>query len=228
MAFQFTWLGHSGLRLDIGDKTALIDPFLSGNPLGAGDPDTIPADLILLTHAHADHVGDTIAIAKRTGATVACNVEMSNWFKAKGLEDVIGFNTGGTIDAGFLTAKLTKAFHSSSFADGTYGGQPGGLIIRAGGYSMYHAGDTSLFGDMALIGEEGIDVAVLPIGDHFTMGPDDSIRAIRLIQPKYVMPVHYNTWPPLQQNVAEWAESVNRDTAAQPIVMDPGGTYTLD
>lgn len=228
MTVSFKWLGHSAFSLDIGGHSALIDPFLSGNPLSAGDAATIPAEVILLTHAHGDHVGDTIDIAKRTGAIVVCNFEMGNWFSSKGIENVFQCNPGGTYRGDFLNAKWTIAFHSSSFPDGSYGGQPNGLIITAEGKKLYHAGDTCLFSDMKLIGDEGLDVAFLPIGDVFTMGPEESIKAVQLLRPRYVMPIHYNTFPPIVQDVVQWAEMVNRETDAQPIVLDPGGTFTLE
>lgn len=229
MSLSFMWLGHSAFSFKVGDLDVLIDPFLSGNPLAAGDPGMMPADVILVTHAHGDHVGDTVDIAKRTGANVICNVEMSQWFSKKGLENVTGGNTGGHVRLDGLTVKFTKAFHSSQFPDGAYGGQPGGFMMFADGKKLYHAGDTALFGDMALYATgDPIDVAFLPIGDFFTMGPEDSIQAIQLLKPKYVVPMHFNTFPPIVQDVSEWAEMVNRDTDAQPIVLDPGGSYTLD
>ena len=228
MSISFTWLGHSAFALDIEGHQVLIDPFLTGNPLAAASADELNPEFILLSHAHADHVGDTIDIAQRTGATVVCNFEMGNWFSGKGLQNVAQVNPGGTFDGGYFTAKWTIAHHSSSFADGTYGGQPNGFIINGGGKRMYFAGDTALFMDMQLIGERGIDVAFLPIGDVFTMGPDDSIKAISFIRPRIVVPMHYNTWPPIVQDASHWADRVNRETGATPIVMDPGGTYTVD
>lgn len=236
MAVSFTWLAHSAIFLELDGHRVLIDPFLTNNPLSPAKPDEFEVEHILLTHAHGDHVGmtesspagDTISIAQRTGAQVVCNYEMGNWFMAKGVQNVFQGNPGGTMRGEYMDVKWTQAFHSSSFEDGSYGGQPNGLIIKSAGATLYHAGDTSLFGDMALIGEEGIDVAFLPIGDVYTMGVDDSIRAVKLLKPKYVMPIHYNTWPPLVQDVVAWADRVNRDTEAQPIVLDPGGTYSLD
>lgn len=236
MTLSFTWLGHSTLLLNVDGHEVLIDPFISNNPLcpiGMGD---LNPEFILLTHAHGDHVGDTqdgpaadtIRIAQRSGATIVCNFEMGNWFHAQGLENIWQGNPGGTMRGDFMDVKLTKAFHSSSFGDGAYGGQPNGMIIRAAGKTMYNAGDTSLFGDMQLIGDEGIDIALLPIGDVFTMGVEDSIRAIKLIRPRYVFPIHYNTFPPIAQNVKDWADNVNRETDAQPLVMDPGQSHTVE
>jgi L-ascorbate metabolism protein UlaG (beta-lactamase superfamily) len=137
-------------------------------------------------------------------------------------------NTGGTYRGDFLDARWTIAHHSSSFPDGTYGGQPNGIIIMAGGKKIYFAGDTDIFLEMQLYGDFGLDLAILPIGDMFTMGPDDSLKAIELLRPRFVTPMHYNTFPPIVQDVAEWAEHVNNDTNSTPIVLDPGGSYTID
>lgn len=238
MALSFTWLGHSTFVFESDGHSLIIDPFLTNNPLIETTPDEIDVDLILLTHAHGDHTGfsdagpagDTLAIAERTGATIVCNFEMGNWFMNQGVpqNQVFQGNPGGTMRGEWVDVKFTKAFHSSSFGDGTYGGQPNGLIIRAGGYTVYHAGDTSLFGDMALIGEEGLDAAILPIGDVFTMGVDDSIKAAKMLNAKHVIPCHYNTFPPIVQDAAAWADRINRDTNSQPIVIDPGNTYSLE
>ncbi len=229
MSITITWLGHSAVAIDLDGHPILIDPFLSGNPLAAATPEDVQAELILLSHGHGDHLGDTVAIAKRTGAGVITNFEIANWLEAQGVQTTHGQNTGGTGDYGFMTVKLTMAFHSSSLPDGTYGGQPYGLIITAkeSGKRLYFAGDTALFSDMQLIGEHNIDVAFLPIGDYFTMGIDDSIRAIRYVRPRFVLPIHYNTFPPIAQNAGHWANRVSSETDAQPIVLDPGGSYTL-
>ncbi|NDJ62491.1 MAG: metal-dependent hydrolase [Chloroflexi bacterium] len=230
MSIHFTWLGHSAFSLDIDGHAVLIDPFLTGNPLAAAQPEALNAEMILLSHAHGDHVGDTVAIAQRTGAGIVCNAEMSYWFQKQGLQNVHGQNTGGSADYDFMTVKLTIAFHSSSFPDGTYGGNPNGLVItaKASGQRLYFAGDTALFSDMALIGEERIDAAFLPIGDYFTMGPDEAIRAIKLVNPRYVVPMHFNTFPPIVQDAASWAQRVTNETSAVPIVLDPGGSFPLN
>lgn len=227
MTFTFRWLGHSAFSLNIGGKHVLIDPFLSGNPLAAVSPADVQADVILLSHAHGDHLGDTIDIATRTGALVACNFEIGNWLLDRGIQNVVQGNTGGNLHLDFMSVKWTIAFHSASLPDGAYGGMPNGFLITAMGKKLYYAGDTALFTDMQLYGEEGIDVAFLPIGDLFTMGVDDSIRAIKLVKPKLVVPMHYNTFPPIMQDVVTWANRVSSETLAQPIVVDPGGTYTL-
>lgn len=228
MAFAFKWLGHSAFSLNIDGHTVLIDPFLTGNPLAAANPVTIPAELILLSHAHGDHLGDTLDISHRTGAPVVSNAEISYWMDAHGVAEPIGMNTGGSADLNLFELKLTIAHHSSSFPDGTYGGNPNGFLLTLnGGYKIYYAGDTALFRDMELYGEEGVDLAFLPIGDHFTMGIKDSLKAIRYINPKLVVPMHYNTFPPIVQNVSEWAVRVTNETNATPIVLDPGGEHTI-
>lgn len=227
MITSFKWLGHSAFLLDISGKQVLIDPFLTGNPLAAASPSSLHADVILLSHAHGDHLGDTIEIAQRTGALVLCNFEIGNWLMDRGVQNVVQGNTGGTFNLDFMSVKWTIAFHSASLPDGTYGGMPNGFLITAGGKKLYYAGDTALFSDMQLYGEEGIDLAFLPIGDLFTMGIDDSIRAIKYLKPKLVTPMHYNTFPPIMQDVVTWANRVSSETLSQPIVIDPGGSYTL-
>lgn len=228
MTVSFKWLGHSAYSLDIDGHKVLIDPFLTGNPAAVSKAEELEAEVILMTHAHGDHVGDSLEIAKRTGALVVCNFEMGNWYMAKGAANVLQGNPGGTYANDWMSAKWTIAFHSSSFPDGAYGGQPNGFVIRGGGKTLYHAGDTSLFGDMRLIGEEGLDVAFLPIGDVFTMGIEDSLRAIRWLKPKYAVPMHYNTFPPIQQDAAQWAKRVQQETDAQAIVLEPDGELRLD
>jgi len=228
MGISFTWLGHSAFSLDIDGHALVFDPFLTGNPLGAKPASEVNAELILLTHAHGDHLGDTVDIAKRTGAKVVCNAEISYWMDKQGVK-AHGQNTGGSYSHDFVTVKQTIAFHSSSFPDGSYGGNPNGFIVTTkSGKRLYFAGDTALFRDMELIGDEGIDVAFLPIGDNFTMGPDDSLRAIKYIRPRLVVPMHYNTFPVIAVDVAGWANRVNRETMATPIVLDPGGTHKVE
>ncbi|NDJ76196.1 MAG: metal-dependent hydrolase [Chloroflexi bacterium] len=229
MTIQVTWLSHSGFQVQIGDHKLLIDPFLTGNPLATASPDTIEADFILLSHGHGDHVGDTPAIAKRTGATVVANNEVAGWLQAtQGVENVHTLNPGGGVALPFGWVELTIAHHSSSLPDGSYGGQPNGiLILTTEGKNIYHAGDTAVFLDMQLIGERNIDLAMLPIGDYFTMGIDGSLKAIEFVKPKAVIPMHYNTFDPIAQDVVEWAQRVNNETAAKPVVLDPGGSFQL-
>ena len=223
MAHRMRWLGHATMALETGGYKILIDPFLTGNPAAAITVDQAEANFILVSHGHGDHLGDTIPIAKRTGATVICNYEISEWLGKKGLAKVHGQQHGGGFQHPFGRVKLTLAFHGSMLPDGSYGGNPCGfLLYLKDGKKIYHAADTGLFGDMRLLGEEGIDLAVLPIGDNYTMGPDDSIRAIKMLEPKKVVPIHYNTWPVIAQDVQAWAVRVRKETKAEPVVLKPG------
>ncbi len=230
MSIKVTWFGHSAFALEVGGRSVVIDPFLSGNPLAPVTHDQLSAEIILLSHGHGDHLGDTVALAQRTGATVVSNVEIVSWLRGKGVDNAAGQNLGGAADYEFVTVKLTPALHSSSLPDGTYGGLASGFIIteRATGLRLYFAGDTALFSDMQLIGDEGIDVAFLPIGDYFTMGTEDALKAIRYIRPRYVVPMHYNTFPPIVQDVSGWANRVANETGALPIILDPGGSYWIN
>ncbi|MBN2470252.1 MAG: metal-dependent hydrolase [Anaerolineae bacterium] len=228
MSVKITWLGHAALALDINGTHVLVDPFLSGNPLAAADPESLPADYILLTHGHGDHVGDAVAIAKRTGAMVIANNEVAGWIHGQGVRQTHGMNPDGAYDFGFARVALTIAFHSSSLPDGSYGGQPNGILITTPqNQRIYLAGDTGLFSDMKLIGDKGLDFAVLPIGGNYTMGTEEALQAVKLLNPKAVLPVHYNTFPVIPANPAEWAQQVHNQTDCKAIVLDPGGSYTL-
>lgn len=222
-----TWYGHSCFQIETGEHTLLIDPFLTDNPMTSVSPDDVNPDFIIISHGHADHVGDAVAIAKRTGATVISNFEIVNWLGNQGVENSHAQHLGGGCQHPFGHFKLTIAHHGSALPDGSYGGNPAGLLLTLGDKKIYHAGDTGLFYDMTLIGEEGIDVAILPIGDNFTMGPADSIKAINFLQPKQVIPMHYNTWPPIEQDANAWAETVKSETSAEPVVLEPGGTLEV-
>lgn len=228
MAVTIQWIAHSAFIMKTDNHTVLIDPFISGNPLATISPDDVTPDVILLSHAHGDHLGDTIDIAKASGAPVITNFEISNYLSQQGVDDASGLNPGGTMMLDFMSVTFTRAYHSSSFPDGSYGGVPCGFIISVDDKRIYFAGDTALFSDMQLIGDHDIDLAILPIGDFFTMGVEDSIRAINYVRPSVVLPMHYNTFPPISQNASEWAELVNSETNATPIVLDPGQAYTLE
>jgi L-ascorbate metabolism protein UlaG (beta-lactamase superfamily) len=229
MASQLTWLGHNCWSLESGGKTLLIDPFLDESPTAPKKSADVKADFVLVSHGHADHVGDTVKIAKRTGATVIANFEVGQWLGKKGIDDdkIVDMNPGGGVQQPFGHVKMTIAHHSSSMPDGSYGGVPGGFLLTLGREKIYFACDTALFLDMKLIGAGGLGLAVLPIGDRYTMGPDDSIDAIKLLSPRRVAPCHYNTWPPIAQDARAWAEKVRTHTAAEPIVLEPGGKITM-
>ncbi len=233
MSTRVRWLGHASLLLESGGRTVLIDPFLTGNPKAAVDDDEVPADLILISHGHGDHVGDAVAIAKRTGATVATNYEIGEWLQkpAQGLagEQVQGLQHGGSfLFDNTVRVKLTLAFHGSVLPDGSNGGNPCGFIVTfPDGTKIYDAADTALFGDMALIGEEGLDLAILPIGDYYTMGPDDAVRTVRLLHPRFVLPIHYGTFPRIEQDAQAWAVRVKNETPAQPVVLQPGDWFEV-
>ena len=229
-AIAIRWLGHSTFEITLDGKTILTDPFLTGNPAATVKADELTPDAICISHGHGDHVGDVAGIAIRTGCKVISNVEIGGWVGKQGVDksQIVGVNSGGTYDLGFAKVKYTIAFHSSSLPDGSYGGMPNGYIITApDGRRIYFAGDTALFGDMRLYGDEGIDTAILPIGDHYTMGVSDSLRAIKLLSPRAVIPMHYNTMPLIAQDGAAWADRVQSETQATPVVLSIGETYTL-
>jgi L-ascorbate metabolism protein UlaG (beta-lactamase superfamily) len=229
MTTQITWFGHNCWSIETGGKTILLDPFLDESPTAPVKAADVRADFILVSHGHSDHIADAAPIAKRTGATVLANFEVGEWLKKQGIaaDKVIGMNPGGGVEQSFGRVKFTIAHHSSSLPDGSYGGVPGGFLLKLADARVYFACDTALFLDMKLIGSGGLDLAVLPIGDMFTMGPEDSIDAIRLLSPKRVAPCHYNTWPPIAQDAQAWADRVRSQTAAEPIVLEPGGKISL-
>lgn len=229
-AITIRWLGHSTFEIGLDGKIILTDPFLNGNPAATVKADDVSPDAICISHGHGDHVSDVASIASRTGCKVVSNVEISSWVNKQGVagSQIVGMNTGGTYNLGFAKVKFTMAFHSSSLPDGSYGGMPNGYIIIApDGRKIYFAGDTALFGDMRLYGDEGLDAAILPIGDHYTMGVNDSIHATKLLTPKVVLPMHYNTMPLIAQDGAAWADRVRTETQATPVVLSVGETYTL-
>lgn len=227
MSFTFTWYGHGCMGLEIDEKKILVDPFLSDCPTASTTPEDVPADFILISHGHGDHVGDSIEIAKRTKAMVISNFEISTWFLNQGIE-THGQHIGGGFQHPFGHLKLTLALHGSLLPDGSDGGNPVGfLLTTADDKRIYLACDTGLFGDMRLIGEEGIDLAVLPIGDNFTMGPDDALRAVKLLNPKNVIPVHYDTWELIAQDANAWADRVRQETNTLAHVLNPGQSFSL-
>ena len=228
MSLQLTWLGHGSWAMKIGEADVLLDPFLDENPSAPCQAADLAADFILVSHGHFDHVADVAPIANRTGATVVAIFEIAEWFNsAHGVKNTIGMNLGGGVDLPFGRVTMTPALHSSQLPDGSYGGDPAGFVVAAADRKIYFACDTALFSDMQLVGEKGIDLAVLPIGDLFTMGPEDAVRATRLINPRRVAPAHYNTWPPIQQDAVAWSRNIQSETDAEAIVIQPGETITV-
>jgi L-ascorbate metabolism protein UlaG (beta-lactamase superfamily) len=231
MSVTLTWTGHATWLIDTGAGTLLVDPFFDECPTASLKAADVACDAILVTHGHFDHVADLVPIAKRTGAKVFCNWEIGQWLGGQGVANVQPMNLGGTAAVPGGTATMELAWHSSSLPDGTYGGNPCGWLLDVGGRLVYVAGDTALFSDLERIGRRRdgrrLDVAVVPIGDLFTMGPEASREAIRLLRPRVAVPSHYGTWPPIEQDAAAWAAAVAADGVAEAKVLVPGGSFSL-
>ncbi|HWV24433.1 MAG TPA: metal-dependent hydrolase [Thermomicrobiales bacterium] len=229
MGLKITWYGQSAFGLEAEGKSVLIDPFLQ-NPVLQTDPASVTPGTILLTHAHNDHVGSTVEIAKRAGSTVIATFELANFIGSQGVENVIGGNHGGTVAFDGGTAKFTPAWHTSSYShEGKVvaPGVPAGFVVRFGGKTMYFAGDTALFMDMQLIADEELDLAVIPIGDLFTMGPKDAVKAATFLRAGTVIPCHYNTFPAIAQDANAFKADVENETASKVIVLQPGESTEL-
>jgi L-ascorbate metabolism protein UlaG (beta-lactamase superfamily) len=227
MSLKVTWYSHASILIETDKARLLVDPFITGNPRSPVKADEVQTDYILVSHGHGDHVGDSVPIAKRTGAMVISNFEIQNWIAAQGVDNVHPQHIGGGFDYPWGRVKLTIAQHGSALPDGSYGGNPCGFLFYIDGKKIYHACDTGLFYDMKLIGEEGIDLAILPIGDNFTMGPDDALRAVKLIEPGLVVPIHYDTFEVIKQDPQAWALRVEKETATKVTVMKPGASLEL-
>ena len=227
MSFDIAWLGHAVLQLNTDGFKLLVDPYLSQNPSATKDADTIDADYILVTHGHGDHIGDTVQIAHRTGATVIANAEICTWLQKKGVK-VHAQHIGGGFTYPFGYLKLTMALHGSRLPDGSDGGNPAGFLLTTNnGEKIYMAGDTGLFGDMALIGDEGLTLAVIPIGDNYTMGPVDALRAVKLLRPQHVIPIHFNTFDLIKQDANAWAVQVQAETDTEVHLLQPGQSLEI-
>jgi L-ascorbate metabolism protein UlaG (beta-lactamase superfamily) len=225
---KITYYGHSCFGAQVAGKALLFDPFITGNDLAKSiDITRIPADYILVSHGHADHMADAIAIAKRTGATVISNFEITVWFGKQGLQKTHPLNHGGGFQFDFGRAKFVTALHSSSLPDGTYGGNPGGFVIESAEGNFYFAGDTALTLDMKLIGEScKLNFAALPIGDNFTMGIDDAIRAAGFVGCDQVLGLHYDTFAPIKIDHAA-AIAKFRASGKTLTLLRPGETHSF-
>jgi len=223
---EITFLGHSCVTVTEGSHRLIIDPFLGENPQATVKPEQVDVNYIILTHGHGDHVGDAFSIGKRTGATVIANFELANLCAAEGLE-IHPMHIGGAHDFEFGRVKLTIAHHGGGFgADASrYTGPATGVLITIGGKTIYHPGDTGLFMDMKLIGEmNDIDLAFLPIGDNFTMGVDDAVKAVEFLSPRKVVPFHYGTWPVIDEDPNSFASKVS---GAEVVILKPGESLNL-
>jgi L-ascorbate metabolism protein UlaG (beta-lactamase superfamily) len=228
MAVDVRFLGHAAFHLSGGEADVLVDPFLTGNPKAAASAGELPADVILLTHGHGDHLGDTVDIAKRTGATVVAIVELAAEIEGAGVENVINPNYGGTVQFDWGWVKLVPAWHTAVSPSGT-AHMPAGLLIHYGGHLIYHLGDTALFGDLKLIGGRGdrVELALVPIGGHFTMDRFDAVTAVELVNPFQTIPIHYDTFPPIETDAEAFKQDVQNAGFSEVIVLEPGGTHTL-
>lgn len=222
MPCTYTWHGHSCFTLEGDGVTVLFDPFLTGNPAARTAPDDHSPDYIIVSHGHFDHMPDAVAIATRSGATIIGVFELAAWMGNHGVEHVHGMQPGGSFKFPFGRVKLTIAHHGTMLPDGSYGGVAVGAIVDIGGRRVYFTGDTALTYDMKLYGEEGIDVLVLPIGDNYTMGPEDALRCVEFVKPKVVIPLHYDTWPPIAQDVQAFQAAVEAATGATCLVAGVG------
>jgi L-ascorbate metabolism protein UlaG (beta-lactamase superfamily) len=206
----------------------LVDPFIEGNPLAVVPAKNFSPKLILVTHAHADHLGDTIKLAKKFKVKVLSTNELSKWLTAEGV-DTIGANFGGKIPFDFGWVKLWPAMHGSTAPDNTNLGMAASFVVSIGGKCIYHAGDTALTSDMALIGDDkSIDLACLPIGGQYTMGIDDAVKAIGMLKPKVVLPIHYNTWDVIKADPEEFAQKVDKSPVrTKTVILTPGEQLEL-
>jgi L-ascorbate metabolism protein UlaG (beta-lactamase superfamily) len=223
------YLGHATFELSEGDARILVDPFLApNNPKASVTADDIDPTHILLTHGHVDHVADAVALAKRTGAHCVAIVELASWLGEQGVENVSDPNIGGTVEFDWGWVKLVQAFHTSTTPDGKAIHSPSGLVINVGGTTVYHLGDTGLFGDLQLIAERTpVDVALMPIGGHYTMDRHDAVVAAKLVGAGTVIPCHYNTFPPIETDAEAFKSDVESQTGSKVVVLEPDQTHEV-
>lgn len=225
---KLTWLGHSAFLIEGNDKI-VIDPFLKGNPMAATTPENISCDIICVTHGHGDHLGDAVQIAKKNKAKILAMVELAGLLEKAGC-DAIGFNIGGSVKISKTNVTMTNAIHSTGTEEEGFrgaAGTPAGFVIESG-RAVYHAGDTGLFGDMRLIGEmHPLDVALLPIGGFYTMDVRQATKAVELLRPKKVIPMHFNTWPPINADPAEFKKLVEKNGETEVVILKPGDSLSI-
>jgi len=227
MIEKVIWYGHATMGMETNNLKIVIDPYFTNNPAACTTANLVNPDYILVSHGHSDHLGDTLSMAKRSSAMVICNAEISGWLGKQGIK-THAQHIGGGYHHPFGYLKFTQALHGSGLPDGAYGGNPAGFLLTTKSQKkIYFACDTGLFGDMRLIGEEGLALAVLPIGDNFTMGPDDALRAVKMLEPAHVIPIHYNTWGVIAQDPQAWAKRVAAETKTVPHVIKPGESFEL-
>jgi L-ascorbate metabolism protein UlaG (beta-lactamase superfamily) len=223
---EIRFLGHAAFELSDGDTRVLIDPFLTGNPNAAAEAGDQKPSAILLTHGHADHLGDTVDIAKRAGCPVVAIVELANEIGEDGVEQVFDPNYGGTVEFDWGWVRLVPAWHTAVSPKGTPH-MPAGLVVNLGGKTIYHLGDTCLFSDLALVPKrDAIDVAIIPIGGHYTMDRHDAVEAAGLLGATTVIPCHYDTFPPIETDAQAFKSDVEGATSSAVEVLEPGGTFT--
>jgi L-ascorbate metabolism protein UlaG (beta-lactamase superfamily) len=229
MSVEITFVGHSCFEITTAEAKILIDPFLKpNNPVATRSAADFEPDVVVLTHGHVDHVADAVAVSNASGAELIAIVEVANWCAEQGVERVVDPNLGGTVTRDWGSVKLMPALHTNTLPDGTVVGMPAGLLFTLEGKRIYHLGDTALFSDLALARRTApVDVAIVPIGGHYTMDPEDAAEAVRLIEPAQVIPCHYNTFPPIEQDAEQFGRLVSAVCSSETVVLSPDQSLSL-